>query len=75
MAYRYCPECDEWYETHEYTVDKVGETVCKVEDHGVVYGYIDGSINSERNLRHALKGYGGPTDDMVERAKEQGLVG
>lgn len=74
MAYRYCPHCNEWYSTANYTVDKAGETICREDDHGPVYGYIDGSITTERSLRNTLKGYGGPTEDMVERALEQGLV-
>lgn len=42
MAYRYCPECEQWLETAEYTVDEIGETICP-EHEIAVHGYMGGS--------------------------------
>lgn len=72
MAYRYCPECDRWLETSEYTVDSSGETVCP--EHRAVHGYIDGSIRTEADLRQNLGYSHTDVEAEVEAALRQGLV-
>ncbi len=77
MAYRYCPNCEQWYQTHEYTVDKFGETVCKKDAHGSLHGYMSGSTKTQDELRRALKkSYISDSDvtQMVDAAVRQGLI-
>lgn len=73
MAYRYCPECDKWYRTAEYTVDEMGETVCdEVEEHGAVHGYIDGSMETVADYKQHT--YRTDVEDEVEAAVNQGIL-
>lgn len=74
MAFRYCPECDQWYETAGYTTNDNGETVCKKDDHDAVHGYINRSIetvsdfvNHQNRNRHEL-------EDEIDAAVRQGLL-
>ena len=72
MAYRYCPECNEWYKKANYTVNESGETVCKEETHGSVHGYIDGSIASVEDFRQHT--HHSNMEDEIEAAVRQGLL-
>jgi hypothetical protein len=75
MAYRYCPECEKWLETNEYTVNKNGETVCP--KHKAVHGYIGGAYGAytvkdfhRDNKRSLYDNW----NTMLNRAMEQGIV-
>lgn len=75
MAYRYCPEGDRWLETSEYTVGDGGETICP--RHKAVVGYIDGGIETERDLERELRRTYSDESlirSMVGAAKRQNLV-
>lgn len=78
--YRYCPECDQWYETAEYTVDETGETVCRQDDHGAVHGslqfstYDRKSYITEREFKRQNPQWYQGREDMLAAAKRQGLV-
>lgn len=72
MAYRYCPECDQWYETANYTVNESGETVCETEGHGAVHGYIDGSMTTVNDFKRHT--YRSDIQDEIEAAVRQGLL-
>lgn len=79
MAYRYCPDCDRWYVTADYTVDKSGETVCKTDGHGALHGYIGDSEAGDISgltLQRKLTKHTGRHDysDEIEAAKRQGLA-
>lgn len=74
MAYRYCPDCDQWLSTANYTVDDIGETVCPEDGHRAVHGYIDGSIRTEAELRRGMGMTYTDIEDEVRAAKRQGLV-
>lgn len=83
--YRYCPECDQWLETSEYTVDESGETVCPDDGHPAVHGGIQShrgfpvpeaefrQQNDPRTYTGNADGSGG-YEEMLAAAKEQGLV-
>lgn len=73
MAFRYCPDCDRWLETAEYTVDEIGETVCPKEGHPAVHGYIDGSIRTVEDLRRSMS-YHRDVSPEISAAIDQGLV-
>jgi hypothetical protein len=68
MACRYCPECGEWLETAEYTVDETGETICPEDGHPAVHGYI-GYGATESELRRSVCG-----EEEIEQAKRQNLI-
>lgn len=70
MAYRYCPDCNEWYETAEYTVDESGETVCREDDHGSVSGYIQLHRHFDTDVSLPYDN----TSQAKARAREQGLI-
>jgi hypothetical protein len=71
MAYRYCPQCDHWYATHEYDVSEGGETICPKDDHAAVHGYIGREQSAaEWRRRTTLRN----VDDEVEAAIDQGLL-
>lgn len=72
MAFRYCPECDTWYETADYTVDESGETICRKDDHGAVHGYIDGSIRTVDDLLRSTSHR--DMEDEIDAAVRQGLI-
>lgn len=72
MAFRYCPECDEWYETAQYTVDDSGETVCKENGHGALHGYIDQSIKTVDDYRAETSRTN--IEDEINAALEQDLL-
>lgn len=71
MAYRYCPDCGEWLETADYTVDEVGWTICK--QHRVsTHGYLDGGIRTVRDF-NSVNSYGDWSEERAA-AKAQGLI-
>lgn len=75
MGYRYCPDCDQWLETAEYTVDETGETVCP--EHRAVHGFIGGGWDfpwSEQQFLAEHPSWYGDRTDMLDAAKRQGLV-
>lgn len=72
MGHRYCPGCDRWLETSEYTVDDHGETICP--EHKAVHGFIIDSPWSEREFFDEHPSWYGDRDDMLAAAKRQGLV-
>jgi hypothetical protein len=68
MGWRYCPSCERWLKTSEYTVSKSGETICP--DHEIAtHGFIIGRM-TEAELRnsHVID------DEELEAAKKQGLI-
>jgi len=73
MPYRYCPDCNHWYGTHEYTVDNIGETVCPRDDHYALVGCIHPSRHFETDVRLP---YGNREEQQqsLDAAKRQGLV-
>jgi hypothetical protein len=76
MTHRYCPECEKWLETMEYTVDDSGETVCP--DHKAVHGYIPSvmyDFYTERDFRIDNRpSMYNDFSKMLQKAKEQNLV-
>lgn len=74
MVYRFCPTCERWLETSEYTVDDVGWVICP--DHDIsLHGYIDSHIETEDRLRRELRmSHGGDIETEVQAALDQGLV-
>lgn len=77
MAHRYCPDCGEWLETAEYTVDEIGETICP-EHEIAVHGYMGGSLDGPYTERDLLRDNDprmyDDWDEMEQAAIEQGLV-
>lgn len=72
MGFRYCPECKEWLETAEYTVDEQGETVCP--KHRATHGFIiDSPISTAEFHRQHQLGYD-DKPEMLKAAREQDLV-
>lgn len=72
MAFRYCPECDEWYETANYTVNESGETVCKKDGHSAVHGYIDGSMETVQDFKQHT--HRRDIGDEIDAAVRQGIL-
>lgn len=72
MSYRYCPECDRWLETSEYTVDDHGETVCP--DHRATHGFINRAPWTEKMFFHEHPEWYDDRHEMLAAAKRQGLV-
>lgn len=73
MGYRYCPRCGEWLRTDEYTVDGMGETICS--EHGVAtHGFMLHTPWSEREFYSEIGSWYDDRDEMLEAAKESGLV-
>lgn len=76
MTYRYCPNCDKWLETSEYTVDEIGETICpdhRIALHGSLQGHGRGYPLTEQEFHRQNKHLRNPQDEL-EAAKRQGLV-
>ena len=77
MAHRYCPQCDEWQSTAEYTVDEIGETICREHECPVI-GYLDGSYSgypiSFDEFDRLVANWYDEYDEMLEAAKRQELV-
>lgn len=78
MAYRYCPECDEWQSTAEYTVDEIGETICREHECPVI-GYLEASIHqgypiSHRDFNELVADWYDEREAMLEAAERQLLV-
>lgn len=71
MVYRYCPDCDEWLETSDYTVDESGETVCP--EHRALHGYCEYAW-TERQLRGHLNITYSEIEDEVAAAHRQGII-
>lgn len=69
MGYRYCPDCEKWLETSEYTVSESGETICP--DHKAVQGFLDGSPHANSN---DISSWYDDRDQMVGAAREQNLI-
>lgn len=74
--FRYCPDCDKWLETSEYTVDEIGETICpehEIAVHGSIQasgrGYPVSETEYRRQNQHLRDG-----SKELEAAKRQRLV-
>lgn len=67
MAFRFCETCEKWYDTHEYDVADDGETVCPVEDHLAVVGFIPDGHGRRRSARF-------PSQNAEVAAERQGLL-
>lgn len=74
MGYRYCPECEKWYTTAEYTVDDHGETVCRKDGHGATQGFILSAPVTEMVFRSDLPNYYDDREKMIQKARDQGLI-
>jgi hypothetical protein len=72
MGHRYCPQCEEWLSTAEYTVDESGETVCP--QHKAVHGFIIDTPWSVAEFRNENPSWYDDQLDMLNAAKRQGLV-
>lgn len=72
MGYRYCPECDRWLETSEYTVSEGGETICP--DHKATHGFIIDAPWSRSEFLHHTTSWYDDRMEMLEAARRQGLV-
>lgn len=73
MGWRYCPQCKQWYETAEYTVDESGETVCREDGHGATHGFIL-SRPTKREFYNEHPSWYDDRDEMFEAAVNQGLI-
>lgn len=74
MGFRYCPDCEYWYSTAEYTVDKSGETVCREDGHGATHGFIIDAPWSVREFKNEHPSWYDDRETMLAQAKTQGLV-
>lgn len=72
MGFRYCPECDEWLETAEYTVDESGQVICP--DHKAVHGFIIDAPWSTTLFYSEHPSWYEDRQEMFEAAKRQRLV-
>jgi hypothetical protein len=74
MAYRYCPGCEKWLQTYEYTLDETGELVCP--EHQAVHGYIGPYGNyTERDFRKDNKeSMYDDFDEMLQSAYDQMII-
>jgi hypothetical protein len=78
MTHRFCPTCERWLETAEYTVDQSGQTICPTHEISV-HGYIGGATfgsYTERDFRRDNQPqiYGEEFTLMLEKAREQRLI-
>lgn len=75
MTYRYCSECDWWFETAEIELSESGETMCPEHDsvHASIVGGPRGFPIDEREFV-AQNGLMKDYDDALQAAHRQGLV-